>query len=84
MAMIGDIITDIHLYCLQVWNGNYSMFESYILQVEVRLEPKDKLYIETTVTISKERKEQVASNLVSTSIKRKFLLKLKAKYAGED
>ena len=50
--------------------------------VSTRWLPTDRQYIETTALLSEEKQKQLADCLISTSSKRQFLLKLKAKYAG--
>jgi hypothetical protein len=42
----------------------------------------DRQFIKTTTILSEEKQKQLADCLISTSSKRQFLLKLKAKYAG--
>ena len=50
--------------------------------ISTRWLPTDRQYIETTTLLSEEKQKQLADCLISTSSKRQFLLKLKAKYAG--
>ena len=47
-----------------------------------RWEPTDRDYVQIQMSLSTEKENYIAESMWATSARRKFLLRLKAKYAG--